>query len=189
MVKPTPSNELINKFIDVIKDNGNSAGNKKIQDTLSLSDKDYTWVKDHLINQGLVVPGRGRGGSLRLVEQATVTAVPKPTAPEPAPEPAPAPEPEVVASPEDLLDEDLTITIDTIKSKYQRLKDDIKAFKTGMKVVRPMTDSLREEYAWRHMRTYMVTRTDDTNVYVVPHPNRKKEPELQALPKGFYVRH
>lgn len=173
---PTPSQELIDKFINELKSLGNSAGNKRLQGILNLSEKDYTWIKDYLITTGTIAPGRGRGGSVRLVEQ------------QPQPEPAPTTEVEVQPDEASLTDETLTITVDTIKSKYQRLKDDIKSFKEGMKVVRPMIEDLSEEYAWRHLRTYMITRTDDRNVYVVPHPNRKREPELQALPKGFYVK-
>lgn len=191
---PTPSQELIDKFINELKSLGNSAGNKRLQDTLNLSEKDYTWIKDYLITTGTIATGRGRGGSVRLVVEIgvavgdTVFRNSFIVEQESQPEPEPTTEVEVQPDEASLTDETLTITVDTIKSKYQRLKDDIKSFKEGMKVVRPMIEDLSEEYAWRHLRTYMITRTDDRNVYVVPHPNRKREPELQALPKGFYVK-
>lgn len=184
MVKnPTPPKKVIDKFITQLQAEGNSAGNKKLQEKLSLSDNDYSWVKDYLINEGVIVPGRGRGGSVKLLNaepQTAVTSIPKAKKPKTEP---------VQTYDEDYEDNTQpNEPLEVIKSKYIKVKDDLSAFKKGMKVVRPMTSMFSEEYAWNHSRTYIVTNVDNKYVYVQPHPNRKKEPELSALPRGFYTK-
>lgn len=163
--KPTPKQEYVDQLLDTIEEMGGSAGNKKLQETLGLSDQDYTWIKEYVVDTGKVVPGRGRGGSLKLPNMTSAPPKPKKELNPDPPEEKP---------------------LEEIQAKYKKLPDDISAFKVGMKIIRPMLDMFSEDYAWRHARTYKVTQVDRDRLYVVPHPNRKKEPELSALPRDFY---
>ncbi|WAC28061.1 type I restriction-modification system subunit M [Ancylobacter sp. SL191] len=48
---------------------GGSAGNGRLREALQWSEATYTAVKDELVMQGLLLPGRGRGGSVALPNQ------------------------------------------------------------------------------------------------------------------------
>lgn len=85
------------RFIQTLLELGGSAGNGKLSDALGWADSTYQRVKSHLIDQGKIVPGRGRGGSVALVQTATRTArkagpadeaVVQPTTPPPPPKAA-----------------------------------------------------------------------------------------------------
>lgn len=45
---------------------GGSAGNGRLREALQWSEESYAAVKDELVAQGLLIPGRGRGGSVAL---------------------------------------------------------------------------------------------------------------------------
>lgn len=80
------------RFIETLEALGGSAGNGKLSAQLGWADSTYQRVKAHLIEDGKIVPGRGRGGSVLLVQS-------KKPAPKPAPvrqhgEQAPAAKPE-----------------------------------------------------------------------------------------------
>lgn len=67
------------RFIEVLEALGGSAGNGKLSGELGWADSTYQHVKTHLIEQGRLVSGRGRGGSVaiagaapRVEEQADV---------------------------------------------------------------------------------------------------------------------
>jgi type I restriction enzyme M protein len=57
---------LRDKFIAVLTELGGSAGNGKLRDTLGWADATYDAVKGELVADGVVIPGRGRGGSVSL---------------------------------------------------------------------------------------------------------------------------
>jgi hypothetical protein len=63
-----PSNESheadVNQFLAALRDSGGKAGNKSMQDTLGWAEERYEQVKAVLVESGLIVPGRGRGGSV-----------------------------------------------------------------------------------------------------------------------------
>jgi type I restriction enzyme M protein len=61
---------LRDKFIAVLTELGGSAGNGKLRETLGWADATYDAVKEELIGDGLVTPGRGRGGSVAIAAAA-----------------------------------------------------------------------------------------------------------------------
>lgn len=63
---------LREKFIAVLTELGGSAGNGRLRDTLGWGEPTYDSVKEELVAEGVVTPGRGRGGSVSLAaaEQA-----------------------------------------------------------------------------------------------------------------------
>jgi type I restriction enzyme M protein len=61
---------LRDKFIAVLTELGRSAGNGKLRDTLGWADATYDAVKEELIGDGVVTPGRGRGGSVAIAAAA-----------------------------------------------------------------------------------------------------------------------
>lgn len=65
---------LKDKFIAVLTEFNGSAGNGRLLDTLKWTETTYAAVKDELIAEGLVVPGRGRGGSVSLAGAVSVKA-------------------------------------------------------------------------------------------------------------------
>ena len=61
---------LRDKFISVLTELGGSAGNGKLRETLGWADATYNAVKEELIDDGIVTPGRGRGGSVAIAAAA-----------------------------------------------------------------------------------------------------------------------
>ena len=175
MNKPTPEQKTINQFIETLKSIGGKAGNKKLQETLQLNDTTYTWVRDYLIEEGQLKPGRGRGGSVKLLEgeeaqQAKEAIQAKKEA----------------ASIAQTTIEDEHFDLEEVKAKYKKLPDEITAFEQGMHVVRPMLNMFSEERAWKHMKHYTVTKTMEGYVFVKPRPTKKDSIELSSPPEGFY---
>jgi len=171
---PTPSEDIINTFTQALADLGGQAGNKKLQDKLNMSDNDYLWVRDYLIHEGRLKPGRGRGGSVRLLTGAAA---------EQAKEQIRAKE-EAASVSSIPMDDDFNL--EAVKSKFRKLPEDVKAFEPGMHVVRPMVNMFNEEGAWKYMKHYTVTRVQEGYVFVQPRPSRKDQVELSAPPEGFY---
>ena len=57
---------LRDKFVIVLTELGGSAGNGRLRDSLGWAEATYGVVKGELIDDGVVIPGRGRGGSVSL---------------------------------------------------------------------------------------------------------------------------
>jgi hypothetical protein len=55
-------------FISAMEDLGGKSGNSALRENLGWTDEHYAAVKDYLIEQGNIVPGKGRGGSVALPE-------------------------------------------------------------------------------------------------------------------------
>ena len=88
---------LRERFVEALRELGGGAGNGRLRDTLGWQDDTYRSVHAALIEDGTIVAGRGRGGSVAFA-QAQPMSLPKPAASEPiaAPTPtqaAPAPKP------------------------------------------------------------------------------------------------
>ena len=62
------SEEQAKRFINTLKDLGGSAGNGSLSAELGWADSTYQRIKARLIEEGRIVPGRGRGGSVALAE-------------------------------------------------------------------------------------------------------------------------
>ena len=72
---------LRDKFIAVLTKLGGSAGNGRLRESLGWTEATYDAVKRELVADGVVIPGRGRGGSVALVAaEKTVTVQEKPAA-------------------------------------------------------------------------------------------------------------
>jgi len=75
------------RFVTVLKELGGSAGNGRLREALQWDEAAYNAVKDELVAEGIVTPGRGRGGSVSLrgaVEAEVEEAVPVATRAKPA---------------------------------------------------------------------------------------------------------
>ncbi len=90
---------LKRKLLEALAARGGSAGNQALRNDLGVADGTYTALVDLLVREGRIVRGRGRGGSVRLVEPAAAAGAPeaKPEAtrsageqPKPQPKPGPA---------------------------------------------------------------------------------------------------
>lgn len=65
------------EFIAALEEAGGSSGNGALRGNLDWSEEFYWKVQGHLIEQGLIVAGRGKGGSVRLTEaQAAISDEP-----------------------------------------------------------------------------------------------------------------
>lgn len=56
------------RFLEVLKELGGSAGNGRLRDELGWQAETYERARDALVEEGLIAKGRGRGGSVALVE-------------------------------------------------------------------------------------------------------------------------
>ncbi len=73
---------LRDKFVVVLTELGGSAGNGRLRDSLGWAEATYDAVKGELIDDGVVIPGRGRGGSVSLAGAEKMETVrEKPPAP------------------------------------------------------------------------------------------------------------
>jgi len=94
-------------IMEFVPEDGSTIGNQALQDVLRgrlgrrFSEKGYWEVRDALIEQGVLAKGRGRGGSVRRVLEATAkpsrAAQKKPANPSSEPERAPTPRKKKVA--------------------------------------------------------------------------------------------
>jgi len=88
----TSTEQLVERFIATLTSLGGSAGNQRLLEALGWQDSTYQRIKQQLIEDGRVRPGRGRGGSVAL---STITQVavesndsPKPKSAQPKATPA-----------------------------------------------------------------------------------------------------
>lgn len=77
---------LRDRFVQVLTDAGGSAGNGRLLAELGWQEDTYQSVRDSLLEDGTVVVGRGRGGSVKLasLDQAQALSAPRAAAPSPA---------------------------------------------------------------------------------------------------------
>ncbi|WP_163001301.1 hypothetical protein [Pannonibacter phragmitetus] len=76
------------KFIEALKGAGGTSGNSSLRQTLDWDEELYWAVQGRLIEEGNIVAGRGRGGSVRFTEaQATTSEILNEEAPEQNPSP------------------------------------------------------------------------------------------------------
>ncbi len=92
MARPTDDAQ-IQKLLDVLRRQGGSLGNTTLQAALGWSDDEYWRVREKAIEEGYVVRGRGRGGSLRLVEEEPAEEGHPPSEVQPAPTAIPSLQP------------------------------------------------------------------------------------------------
>jgi len=63
-----PGDDLHDEFLGALAALGGSAGNGRLRDVLEWEEASYDTVKAQLLGRGLIVPGRGRGGSVALTD-------------------------------------------------------------------------------------------------------------------------
>lgn len=68
----TSTEQLIECFITTLASLGGSAGNQRLLETLGWQDSTYQRIKRQLIDNGRIRTGRGRGGSVTLLEHASL---------------------------------------------------------------------------------------------------------------------
>lgn len=86
----TEISSLQAEFLGVLQALGGSAGNSKLQQLLAWDDARYESVKAELMLQGRIQSGRGRGGSVTLMDSQGIAIATPPDLPMAAPlEPQP----------------------------------------------------------------------------------------------------
>jgi type I restriction enzyme M protein len=69
---------LQDKFLKTLAELGGSAGNGRLQTELGWQDDTYWRVQPALVEEGLIVKGRGRGGSVALADGVSPSPRPSP---------------------------------------------------------------------------------------------------------------
>ncbi|HFF5941166.1 MULTISPECIES: N-6 DNA methylase [Stenotrophomonas] len=67
-IEVTSTEKKANRFISTLEAMGGSAGNLRLREVLGWQESTYDSAKRRLIEEGRIVPGRGRGGSVSLVK-------------------------------------------------------------------------------------------------------------------------
>jgi type I restriction enzyme M protein len=68
------NDDLADEFLGALAALGGSAGNGRLRETLEWDEASYEAVKGDLLSRRLIVPGRGRGGSVALADESAVEA-------------------------------------------------------------------------------------------------------------------
>lgn len=71
---PRPNDDLAEEFLGALQALGGSAGNGRLRQTLEWDEVAYEKVKVDLITRRLILPGRGRGGSVAVADGSVVEA-------------------------------------------------------------------------------------------------------------------
>jgi type I restriction enzyme M protein len=66
------NDDLTDEFLGALEALGGSAGNGRLREILEWEEANYEAVKADLLNRQLIVPGRGRGGSVALADDSGV---------------------------------------------------------------------------------------------------------------------
>lgn len=85
------------RFLEVLRALGGSAGNVRLQAELGWQDTTYMRVQAALIAAGQIVKGRGRGGSVTLAEPASLQETAPPATAQPKPDPRPNSAPSAIS--------------------------------------------------------------------------------------------
>lgn len=64
---PLPENAE-SLFLETIRSVGNSSGNQSLRSTLGWDESSYDRIKSSLVAQNLIIPGKGKGGSVKIAE-------------------------------------------------------------------------------------------------------------------------
>lgn len=68
-----PSETNKQRFLKVLEELGGQAGNKRLRESLGWQENTYRNAHVELVDEGRIVPGRGRGGSVRIVHDRNTT--------------------------------------------------------------------------------------------------------------------
>jgi len=132
------------RFIETLEALGGSAGNGKLSAQLGWADSTYQRVKAHLIEDGKIVPGRGRGGSVVLVQSKKPTPKPAPVRQQVEQAPAAKPEKALTAGSRETERAELHKTIWRIANDLRGSVDgwDFKSYVLGMLFYRFISENL-----------------------------------------------
>ncbi len=78
-----PQDDLQEEFLGALGALGGSAGNGRLREVLEWKDATFDGVKAQLLSRSLIVPGRGRGGSVALAAGTGAPASDAPAGPVP----------------------------------------------------------------------------------------------------------
>jgi hypothetical protein len=184
MNKPTPGQELIDAFIGKLKEEGGQLGNGKLRSILGWSEEDYGWVRDAMIERGAIRIGRGRGGSVQLLDETERAQVQATR--ERVQEIREREREKIAEAPRgDSYRAGPAFDLEKVKASYEPLQD-INDFKVGMHIMRvPKHLFAREEDAWHNMKHYIVLDVIGDRVKVEHKDNTFLLPET-VPPRGFY---
>jgi type I restriction enzyme M protein len=62
----TSTEQQIEHFVATLESMGGSAGNQRLREALGWQESTYDRIKQQLLDDGRIIPGRGRGGSVAL---------------------------------------------------------------------------------------------------------------------------
>lgn len=65
-IEVTGTEQMIGRLIGALETLGGSAGNQRLREALGWQESTYDRIKQQLIEEGRIIPGRGRGGSVAL---------------------------------------------------------------------------------------------------------------------------
>ena len=68
MARPDDNSQMA-KFLSILRECDGSAGNTALMHRLGWSEEEYWRLREKLLEEGLIIRGRGRGGSVILVEE------------------------------------------------------------------------------------------------------------------------
>jgi len=74
----TSTEQQIERFMATLASMGGSAGNQRLREALGWQESTYQRIKQHLLDDGRLRAGRGRGGSVALATSSEEPTVPKP---------------------------------------------------------------------------------------------------------------
>ncbi len=128
------------KFLKVLAELGGSAGNGSLRDALNWAEVTYAAVKDELVAEGIIVLGRGRGGSVSLAGR------PERVVEAPAPVTAPAKSPRVNGNGGDLgFEAELFKAADKLRGNME--PSDYKHVALGLIFLKHISDSFEAKRA------------------------------------------
>lgn len=65
-IEVTSTEKKVERFISILEAMGGSAGNQRLREALGWQESTYDSIKQQLLDESRIVPGRGRGGSIAL---------------------------------------------------------------------------------------------------------------------------
>lgn len=68
LAAPSPANPQADALLAALRDLGGKAGNTRLREALNWDPETYDRIRDQLVDEGILAKGRGRGGSVSLVE-------------------------------------------------------------------------------------------------------------------------
>ncbi|PTM60087.1 type I restriction-modification system subunit M [Phreatobacter oligotrophus] len=177
------------RFLDVLTELGGSAGNMRLRDALQWDEQTYDNVKAGLVEEGMIVPGRGRGGSVALAGRSAPSSEDSRTEDVPTPAPkSPKPSRKAVEKGGDLgIEAELFKAADKLRGNME--PSDYKHVVLGLIFLKHISDSFEARRA-ELLAEYPDSVEDRDeylaeNVFWVPQPARWSHLQANAKQPGI----